>query len=310
MIKNIKKKSTSQKEYDQKWIEYTWGWDTPEYFIKTKGENLRPRVYESIRLAELKTGMKVLDIGCGRGEVVMHCARNGIQAVGVDYSTAAINIAKLAKNRHTKKEQALMTFINTDISSIKETNSYDRIFLLDFVEHLYDWELSEVFSKCMELLKPSGAIIIHTLPNKWVYDVTYAKLLRLLIPFLPKNPRSDKEKKIHVNEMSIAHLYNILQKSGFRSTIWLSDLIVEQAKWHLKQPFQNLKGKLYFWLNKPFIGTLYRMIALTPLRLLTTNDIFAVAWKNSSKACVNTIPNAITEKLAITIINRLYINNN
>lgn len=297
--------STSSNEYDEKWIKDTWGWDTPEYFIKTQGKSLRPRIVASIKTAGLKPGMEILDVGCGRGEVVLYCARKGIKAVGVDYSAAAIKIAKLAKNEHSKKERSMMTFVHGDINNIKETKSYDRIFLLDFVEHLHDWELSNIFKKCNKLLKPSGALIIHTLPNKWLYDVTYTKLLRFIVPSLPKNPRSEKEKKIHINEMTIVHLNNILQESGFKSKIWLSDLIVEQAKWHAKHPLQDLRNKLYHWLNKPIIGTFYKMLALTPLRLLIVNEMFAVAMKENDMDTIHIKSRPRTEQLTIYIMNRL-----
>ncbi len=94
----------SPDEYDANWIE-TYGWDTPEEFVRTQGRNLRPRVLYSLKIAKLVSGMRVLDVGCGRGEIVLHCARHGIDAVGVDYSTEAISIAEKAKAAHKENEK-------------------------------------------------------------------------------------------------------------------------------------------------------------------------------------------------------------
>ncbi|SLM33150.1 hypothetical protein MTBBW1_900017 [Desulfamplus magnetovallimortis] len=294
---------TSSIEYDKEWIEQTWGWDNPEVFIETKGQNLRPRILESIKIAKLKHGMKALDVGCGRGEVVLYCARNGIQAVGVDYSSDVIKIAEAAKSKHSSAQQALMKFLCGDIEDINEQSEYDRIFLLDFVEHLNDIDLHNVLRKCRKLLKPSGYLVIHTLPNRWLYDITYGKLLRLLMPYLPENPRTEKEKKIHINEMSIVHLHKTLDKAGFYSKIWLSDLILKQAQWHLKEPLNDSRGKLYNWLNKPLISLLYKISLLTPLKLLISNDIFAIASKNQSEIFTNDFNYSI-EGFAINILKK------
>lgn len=157
-------------QYDSTWIKETWGWDTAEEFIRSQGRNIRPRVRYCLKLAALRPGMRILDVGCGRGEVVLYCARHGMYAVGVDYSKDAISIAEQAKATHKADEQKRMKFVCDDVKNIKG-ESFDRIFMLDLVEHLYDWELDQLFQVCKSLLRPTGEIIIHTLPNRWVYEI-------------------------------------------------------------------------------------------------------------------------------------------
>ena len=264
-------------QYGLDWIQETWGWDTPEEFIRSQGRNLRPRVCYSLGIANLLPGMRVLDVGCGRGEVVLYCARKGIEAVGVDYSQEVLDIAEHAKRTHSTQEQGRMKFIRGDVKSLDTKEPFDRIFMLDFVEHLYDWELNGLFQTCKKLLKPEGQIIIHTLPNRWVYEITYRRLLRLAMPWLPKNPRSEKEMAIHINEMSLTHLYQLLRHNGLNCRIWLHDLIVNQAKWHARQGLKDKRGTLYQWMKNPLVAMMYRSLTLTPLRLLIVNDIFAIA---------------------------------
>lgn len=271
-----KSKLVDPKHYDSKWIKDTWGWDTPEEFIRSQGRKLRPRIRYSLKIADLHPGMRILDVGCGRGEVVLQCARQGVQAVGVDYSQEVLFIAEQAKADHTPEEQERMKFICDDVKNI-QGESFDRIFMLDLVEHLYDWELYQLFQVCKRLLTPTGEIIIHTLPNRWVYEITYRKLLRRVLPRLPDDPRSEKEKAIHVNEMSITRLDKLLKENGFNCRIWLDELIVSQAKWHAGGELEDKRGTLYYWMRNPFVAVLYRCFALTPLRPLIVNDIFAVA---------------------------------
>jgi 2-polyprenyl-3-methyl-5-hydroxy-6-metoxy-1,4-benzoquinol methylase len=289
----------SPDEYDSNWIE-TYGWDTPDEFVRTQGKNLRPRALYSLKIADLVPGMRVLDVGCGRGEVVLQCARQEIDAVGVDYSTEAISIAEKAKATHKENEKMRMRFICDDVENIEFNEPFDRIFMLDLVEHLHDWELSRLFNICSGLLKPDGMIVIHTLPNKWLYEITYRRVLRLFMPWLPANPRTEKQMAIHINEMTITHLARILHESGFSSRIWLKDLLVEQARWHKKQPHQDLRGKLYKWFANPIIGSAYKLLAKTPLRLLIVNEMFALGWKGKHHPPIK-VPAGLAERLVIKL---------
>jgi 2-polyprenyl-3-methyl-5-hydroxy-6-metoxy-1,4-benzoquinol methylase len=272
-----KDRQPSPFQYDNEWIKDTWGWDTPEEYIHSQGRNLRPRIQYCMKIANLHSNMRILDIGCGRGEVVLDCARQGIHAVGVDYSQDVLSIARAALETHTPEQQKFMKFICDDVKNIISEGPFDRIFMLDLVEHLHDWELNKLFRHCRDLLTSEGQIIIHTLPNKWLYEFTYRRLIRLAMPWLPRDPRSEKEKAIHINEMSITHLNRILMSNGFNCRIWLHDMIIDQAKWHSPKHLSNKRESLYRWMRNPFIATIFRFLNITPLRLLITNDIFAVA---------------------------------
>ena len=295
------KNKVSAEQYDEDWIKDTWGWDTPDEFIRSQGRNLRPRIRYALKIANLSPGMTVLDVGCGRGEVVLFCARNGMHALGVDYSKEAISIAQQAKAAHNAAQQKRMKFICNDIEKIEFNESFDRIFMLDLIEHLHDWELSKLFNVCGRLLKPSGFLVIHTLPNKWLYEITYRRILRLFMPWLPANPRTEKEMSIHINEMTLTHLAQIINEAGFDSRIWLKDLIVEQARWHEQQQREDFLGRAYTLLSNPFIGTFYKILAKTPLKLLTVNEMFALAWKEKHNPTINA-PSALTERFIIKLI--------
>jgi 2-polyprenyl-3-methyl-5-hydroxy-6-metoxy-1,4-benzoquinol methylase len=285
-------------EYDDDWIRETWGWDTPENFIRTQGKKLRPRIIASLSLAALRPGMRILDIGCGRGEVVLHCGRLGVEAVGVDYSQHAIDLAERTRATHSLPEQKLMQFICDDFESSRIMGQFDRIFLLDLVEHLKDSQLAGLFKVCRGLLKPDGAMVIHTLPNKWLYDITYGRIVRLFMPWLPSNPRTEKEMAIHVNEMTITHLARLLKQTGLEQRVWLQDLIVEQALWHKKQPLSDRRGNLYKLMTNPVVGCIYKLLAKTPLRLLIVNEMFAVAWIKGHRMPIKT-QMQFTERLII-----------
>ncbi|MFC1524200.1 class I SAM-dependent methyltransferase [Thermodesulfobacteriota bacterium] len=272
------KSSVEDSMYDESWIKKAWG-DSTEEFIKHAGRMVRPRVQRAMDIAELSPGMDVLDIGCGRGEVVFYCAGLGCRATGVDYSTDVISIAKQARENFHTESGGEAVFLLGDVNTIDlEPESFDRIFLLDVVEHLHDWQLVPLYQTIHRLLKKDGRFIIHTLPNRWIYK-TYG-LIRLFMPWLEKNPRSEYEKKIHINEQSCISVRKLLEECHFHCRVRIEEGFLAQAQWYKNNTFGDRRDRLYRILRNPLIRAVVRLIALTPLRLFVLNDIYSVAAKS------------------------------
>ena len=51
-----------------------------DVFIESEGVQLSRRLRDSFKLAEVTAGMRILDVGCGRGEIIRHCMEMGIEA--------------------------------------------------------------------------------------------------------------------------------------------------------------------------------------------------------------------------------------
>ena len=54
---------------------------------------LPSRLQAALAIAGELKGKRILDVGCGRGEVVLYCLRQGAEACGVDYSADALVLA-------------------------------------------------------------------------------------------------------------------------------------------------------------------------------------------------------------------------
>src|SRR5690606_19170631 len=63
-------------------------------FNQTEGQHLSRRLASAFALASVEPGMKVLDVGCGRGEILRHTAQLGADAYGIDYAAVAVNLSK------------------------------------------------------------------------------------------------------------------------------------------------------------------------------------------------------------------------
>lgn len=193
-----------------------------------KNGSIDKRFYEEYLDADIRPGDTVLDIGCGKGEMVYICAQNGASATGVDYSRAAIDIAIKLKDKlpHGKKDLADYMVVS-DFDLPFSDNSFDKILLLDVAEHLYPDESASCLSEAKRLLKPGGLIYVDTSPNRMFNDYTYPfwerPLNRLInrifkTKFITREARRELDKITHVNEHTIFSLQRYFKKAGFSDT--------------------------------------------------------------------------------------------
>ncbi len=55
-------------------------------FRSSEGEYLSKRLAEALAVAGIAPGMRVLDVGCGRGEILRNTIALGARAYGIDYA--------------------------------------------------------------------------------------------------------------------------------------------------------------------------------------------------------------------------------
>ena len=125
--------------------------------LETMGTKLSPRLSKAWTLAEVTPGMHVLDLGYGRGEIVYQCAAMGAEAVGIDYSPDAMKLAESVLKQLDDESAGRAQLIFGDMRRVPfPDNSFDRIFMLDIVEHLSPAELEAVLVEARRVLKEDG----------------------------------------------------------------------------------------------------------------------------------------------------------
>ncbi|MBE2194944.1 MAG: class I SAM-dependent methyltransferase [Anaerolinea sp.] len=239
-------------------------------FVASEGEHLSRRLSAAFALASVEKGMKVLDVGCGRGEILRHCARLGADAYGIDYAPVAVNLTREVID-NTTSASGQTGVGQADAKKLPfPTGVFDRALLFDVVEHLHPWELHEALLEIRRVLKPEGKLIIHTAPNVWYdrYAYPLVRTFRILIgqgAKYPANPREflvDHNQHVHVNEQSMMSLQHTLRKAGFRGKVWLDS------------PPQGRQ-------NPILIDALRSaMFKLPPFRWFFEREVFAVASKH------------------------------
>lgn len=215
-------------------------------------------------------GVRVLDAGCGRGEVLLACARAGATVAGIDYAEAAVEIS-----RDTLAEVPGADVRQGDISRLPwPDGSFDRVLSGDVIEHL-DPEVGEaMLAEALRVLAPGGWLVLHTAPNLLFLKVTWPVARWPLIAAGHRAAVDRLEswvaasKRYHVNEQSLHGLRRSLRRAGFDDpTVWIDANIVRDGSHH------TTAGLERSWMIKAG----QRAAALRPVRLLAGNDLWAIA---------------------------------
>lgn len=264
--------------YDRQYYErHVGSKELAERYFTSLGLAPTPFTEPPLKLAKITPEDRVLDVGCGRGEIVFQSAARGARATGIDFSEAAIEIANETRSKHSSDIQDRVTFIKGNAESLPfEDRSFTKAFLLDVVEHLEKHELLRVLREAARVLRDDGTLIVHTTENRWNNTYGYW-LLRAVSRILrrepPKQPAVDNyqqvradpdldERKvlIHINEQSVVSLKVALRRAGFASRVWLIE------------PDLNLGSER--GTGNRLKRTIFR---LGHLKLLYGNHIFALA---------------------------------
>lgn len=263
-----------------------------QQFAESKGKQLSARMVRAFELAGVRSGQRVLDIACGRGEVVVQSAMRGAYAVGIDYAQAAMDIARKALSGSPEAETGVARMDATHMAFAPA--SFDVAFMLDFVEHVYQPDLAASFRETARVLRPGGRLVIHTSPNRLFEDVVYRHYVRnvhrallgvarffkiknrvlneVVLPTGPVPPHNEYERELHVNPQTGGSLRTALQEAGFS----LRSVNV----WEPPQgPFFPAEERaLNFWLGVVDVVRFVRPFSrVAPLNRLFSNHIWVVA---------------------------------
>jgi 2-polyprenyl-3-methyl-5-hydroxy-6-metoxy-1,4-benzoquinol methylase len=222
-----------------------------------------------LELLDLRSGDRVLDLGCGRGEASAEMARRGAEVVSIDYSWDAARLTKSYLGRSTPTTRCLQA----DGTALPfASGSFDRVLMGDVIEHL-PWHLAiETLVEVQRVLAPSGRLIIHTSPNTWfIYCVkpVVVALMRALgrTEVVARFSEYDRLRHaMHPNELSPLKLPRLLRAAGLTGRTWVDRDVLRsgQSEWTA-----GISGGV--------MGrTVARAAGALPLRLVLGNDLYAV----------------------------------
>ena len=145
------------------------------------------RTYLSI----IPAGRRVLELGCGRGDLL--AALKPSIGLGVELDPETV---QRAERRHPE-----LRFILADAEDIILDEKFDYIILSDLVNGL--WNVQKLFENLGSLCLPSTRVIINTYSRVWELPLAVVKWLKLANPVLGRN------------WLTVEDLSNMLYLSGF-----------------------------------------------------------------------------------------------
>jgi len=193
-----------------------------EVFKSSGGQAIDERLLPIFLLASPFPSARILDVGCGRGELARALADAGARVTGVDYSSDAIAIAKSTHGAHPR-----LTFLEADVLEYPFPERFDVVIASDLVEHLEPAALDALLRRIAALLDESGLLIIHTAPNLRHYQTEYAARVaraRDAGVWLPRNPRTLYEDLMHINEQTPEGLKASLERAFKHALVWTATL--------------------------------------------------------------------------------------
>ena len=159
---------------------YEFGWG-PSFHLASRhrGESFKASLLRHERfLADrlsLKSGMHVLDVGCGIGGPIGNLARySGASFVGININAYQIERAKV----HTRDVQALCRFIHGDYMQIPEGDDcYDAAIAIESMPHAPD--KTAAFREVFRVLRPGACFAGYDVCLTEAFDLHNPEHLRI-----------------------------------------------------------------------------------------------------------------------------------
>lgn len=159
---------TSPKPKNEDLVKY---YESENYISHTDSKtSIFDKIYQGVKSYTISKKVKlingfmlsekvILDIGCGTGDFLVSCQKNGWDISGIEPN----------RNAKTIAEKKLDTTLRLDISEV-ENQTFDVITMWHVLEHVPN--LTEYITQLKSLLKPNGTLLI-AVPNYKSFDAKH-----------------------------------------------------------------------------------------------------------------------------------------
>jgi ubiquinone/menaquinone biosynthesis C-methylase UbiE/uncharacterized protein YbaR (Trm112 family) len=185
--------SAEWKQHFDQGVERTWGW--------TVSERLEQLLMELQVDRSWCQGKRILDAGCGSGDLSEEISKLGAEVIGIDFSSSVIRA-------EAQRDSPSVHFLRGDLLSLPlKLNSFDAVISIGVLHHTPDTR--RAFDQVARLVKPGGRFyvwlyrkpegIIRRYIRTPLFDVA-----RSITTRMPKNVQN-KIVKFHAHLVRILH---------------------------------------------------------------------------------------------------------
>jgi demethylmenaquinone methyltransferase/2-methoxy-6-polyprenyl-1,4-benzoquinol methylase len=137
-----------------------------------------------VKLAQIKSGDRALDLCCGTGDISFALARAGAETIGLDFSEQMLEVARTRFENSKLKTQNLK-FLQGDAQQLPfPENSFDAVTMGYGLRNLASWErgLDEMF----RVAKPGARLVVLDFgkPANPLWRAIYFAHLRCSVPLI------------------------------------------------------------------------------------------------------------------------------
>jgi 2-polyprenyl-3-methyl-5-hydroxy-6-metoxy-1,4-benzoquinol methylase len=180
---------------------------------------------------------RILEIGCGDGELIVALIQDGYKVKGIDVAKDCIERAK-------KKLSSILaenSVEHIDILDYQTNDTFDCIVMDNVIEHIVPDTTDEVLKKCYNLLNIRGYLVLLTTHRfSCPHDIS-----KLFLPF------GAKAEGLHLKEFSFIDLEDALGKAGFQQVfgfpfhprlLWKFNIVPRPSVWAARKArfFENI----------------------------------------------------------------------
>jgi ubiquinone/menaquinone biosynthesis C-methylase UbiE/NAD-dependent dihydropyrimidine dehydrogenase PreA subunit len=135
------------------------------------------KIKNEIVLNWIRPGTKMLDVGCGTGELLADAARAGAHVTGIDISEGMLQVArKRFEAPVLKGKETLYHASVTELDELFADNAFDLIASTLVFSELYPAERIWAMNEFHRILKPSGVLILadEIQPRAFIKRLVYS----------------------------------------------------------------------------------------------------------------------------------------
>jgi cyclopropane-fatty-acyl-phospholipid synthase len=197
---------------------------TPEDDLEQLQRNKLDRICQKL---DLRTGDRLLDIGCGYGGLLIHAAKNyGVVGTGVTLSTrhhkrGMENIARENLSKHIAIELKDYQFVN---------GVFDKVASVGMMEHLPRREYKRYIATIARVLTPRGRALIHTIGCNDSRNEHDPFIQKYIFPGSAQPKLSEIAFQLERHRLLIVDVENIVRHYALTAHGWLQRFRQNQAR--------------------------------------------------------------------------------
>ena len=134
----------------------------PEYGFYTSNQRFysitrASRTFVRAWLQSRCVGKRVLDYGCGSGDMSFFCAERGAETVGIDISETSVQNARAEAGRRGIADRSRFLVMDCEATGFND-GEFDLVCVSGVLHHL---DLRRAFAEIARVLRPRGEVICH-----------------------------------------------------------------------------------------------------------------------------------------------------